>query len=193
MKLSVIFVLIFVSCVKPQLKNKPLPKLTPLIGEYRAEFKNMYNCNPTKENKINTNYYLNKMSDGSMEVKGNISLSIPFDDNLSVGANAATRGADGNWKNNAYIFHAERGYTTTKNFFSNIDTSGLGFNLKSPIPVGVHIATGFNASDLENINYIPKKFAYGSYKIRVFLTDKKNQHFGCLETIVQLKPPSKIL
>lgn len=44
----------------------------------------MYNCNPTKENKINTNYYLNKMSDGSMEVKGNISLSIPFDDNLSV-------------------------------------------------------------------------------------------------------------
>jgi len=30
------------------------------------------------------NYYLNKMSDNSKEIKGNASLLMPFDDNLSV-------------------------------------------------------------------------------------------------------------
>jgi len=45
------------------------------------------------------------------------------------------RGADGNWKNNTYIFHAEQAYTTAKNFMSKIDTNGLGFNLKYPVPV----------------------------------------------------------
>lgn len=49
--------------------------------------------------------------------------------------NFSIRGADGDWKNNTYIFHAEQAYTTSKNIMSKIDTSGLGFNFKYPIPV----------------------------------------------------------
>jgi len=44
----------------------------------------MYNCNTMSQNKINLNYYLNKMSDNSKEIKGNLSNVIPIDDNLSV-------------------------------------------------------------------------------------------------------------
>ncbi|XP_016657970.1 uncharacterized protein LOC107883082 [Acyrthosiphon pisum] len=192
MKLSVIFVLILVSRIKPERTNNK-PRLKLPIGEYRIDIKKIYSCNTTRQNDIHANYYLNKTSDNSKEIKGNLSLLMPFDDNLSMDINFSVRGADGDWKNNTYIFHAEQAFTKTKNLMSKIDTSGLGFNLKHPVPVGFYVATGFNVSNLDNLNYIPKEFAYGLYKIRYILTDKKHQHFGCFVTIIQLKRPSEII
>jgi len=52
-----------------------------------------------------------------------------------MNVNFSVRGTDGEWKNNTYIFHADQAYTSSKNFMSKIDTSGLGFNLKHPVPV----------------------------------------------------------
>jgi len=34
---------------------------------------------------------------------------------------------------------------------------------------GVYIATGFDTSNFEKLNYLPKTIAYGTYKIRVVL------------------------
>ncbi|KAL5243209.1 hypothetical protein ACI65C_010619 [Semiaphis heraclei] len=85
MKLSVIFVLLLVNRIKPERTNdKLLLKLPAIIGEYRTDFKKMYNCNTMSQNKITLNYYLNKMTDNSMEIKGNLSNVIPIDDNLST-------------------------------------------------------------------------------------------------------------
>lgn len=47
-------------------------------------FKKIYNCNVMRQNKIHVNYNLIKISDDYKEVKGNVSLSMPIDDNLSV-------------------------------------------------------------------------------------------------------------
>jgi len=54
---------------------------------------------------------------------------------------------------------------------------------------GVYIATGFDTSNLEKLNYIPKTFAYGTYKIRSVLKDIQNQSYGCVIIIVQLLRP----
>lgn len=40
---------------------------------------------------------------------------------------------------------------------------------------GVYIATGFDTSNFEKLNYIPKTFAYGTYKIRSVLKDIKTK------------------
>jgi len=56
---------------------------------------------------------------------------------------------------------------------------------------GVYVATNFNASNLQNLNYIPKKLPYGMYKIHLFITDKKNQRISCFVTIIQIKQLSE--
>jgi len=48
------------------------------------DIKKVYDCSAMRNNNIHVNYNLIRMSDGSKELKGNASLSIPFDDNLSV-------------------------------------------------------------------------------------------------------------
>lgn len=101
---SVIFILILVGHVKPDKRNEnvflKLPavvsrfvsfsdtkKLINIIklfqGEYRMIFKSMRNCKPVND-KIQFNYYLNKKSDNSTELKGNITALTPIDDSLSV-------------------------------------------------------------------------------------------------------------
>lgn len=54
---------------------------------------------------------------------------------------------------------------------------------------GVYIATGFDTSNFEKLNYIPKTFAYGTYKILAVLKDKKKESYGCAIFIVQLMRP----
>ncbi|KAL5243208.1 hypothetical protein ACI65C_010618 [Semiaphis heraclei] len=143
-------------------------------GEYRANFKSFYNCNP-ETNKIQFNYYLNKKSDNSTEIKGNMTILKPIDDFLFMDVNVATKEANGAWKENSFLFRSEKACSTSKKFVSQIDSNGLGFNFTCPITQGVYIATGFDTSNFEKLNYIPKTFAYGTYKIRSVLKDIKTK------------------
>lgn len=54
-----------------------------LQGEFKLIFKGVLRCVPPPD-KIKLNFYLNKNSINSSEVKGNITLLVPFDDSLSV-------------------------------------------------------------------------------------------------------------
>ncbi|KAL4122563.1 hypothetical protein QTP88_014869 [Uroleucon formosanum] len=69
--------------VKPNKKNETVFLKLPM-GEYRMNFKKMYNCNVMRQNNIHVNYNLIKIADDSKEVKGNVSLLMPIDDNLSI-------------------------------------------------------------------------------------------------------------
>ncbi|XP_060854749.1 LOW QUALITY PROTEIN: uncharacterized protein LOC132932404 [Rhopalosiphum padi] len=183
----VILILIFVSHVKPNKRNENDFLRLPM-GEYRAIFKTIYNCNPVAD-KIQFNYYLNKKPDNSTEVKGNMTALIPIDDSLLVDANIAIKDVNGAWKENSFLFHSEKACSTAKKFTTQIDLSGLGFNFTCPITAGTYIATGLDTSNYKKLNYIPKTFPYGTYKVRFVLKDKKKQSYGCLMSIIQVVRP----
>ncbi|XP_022170333.1 uncharacterized protein LOC111033740 [Myzus persicae] len=181
---SVILILILVGSVRSGKRNENVFLKLP-VGEYRTNFKSLYNCNAVSD-KIQFNYYLNKKSDNSTEIKGNMTLVKPIDDSLFIDVNIAVKEANGAWKENSFLFRSAKACSTFKKFVGQLDLSGLGYNCTCPITEGVYIATGFDASNFEKFNYIPKTFAYGTYKIRAGLKDIKNQSYGCIICIVQL-------
>lgn len=55
-----------------------------LKGEYQINLKSIQNCCSTNNDKIHLNYYINRKSDNSTEIKGNITTTIIIDETLSV-------------------------------------------------------------------------------------------------------------
>lgn len=53
-------------------------------GEYRVHCKAIMFCNSTRNTDVQGNFYLNKKTKSKTELKGNITLKIPFDDSLTV-------------------------------------------------------------------------------------------------------------
>lgn len=52
-------------------------------GPYQIRIKRILSCNPTSHN-IQFNFYLDKKSFNSTEIKGNVTSQYPFDDSLYV-------------------------------------------------------------------------------------------------------------
>uniref|UniRef100_A0A2S2NN31 MD-2-related lipid-recognition domain-containing protein n=1 Tax=Schizaphis graminum TaxID=13262 RepID=A0A2S2NN31_SCHGA len=118
-----------------------------------------------------------------------MTILMPIDDSLFVDINIAAKDVNGAWKENSFLFHSEKACSTAKKLTTKIDLRGLGLNLTCPITVGVYIATGLDTSNYEKLNYIPKTFPYGTYKLRSVLKDKKKQSYGCLITIIEVVRP----
>jgi len=55
-----------------------------LQGEYRLFFDKVYPCISGKNNTVQFNIYSNKKTSSITEIKGNVTLLTPLDDNLIV-------------------------------------------------------------------------------------------------------------
>uniref|UniRef100_A0A2S2NQB8 MD-2-related lipid-recognition domain-containing protein n=1 Tax=Schizaphis graminum TaxID=13262 RepID=A0A2S2NQB8_SCHGA len=98
--------------------------------------------------------------------------------------------AGGNWKDNTLYHKSPKGCSSFKHLMGTSWTAimnGLGMeNVTCPIPPGIYTATGMDTSLLSNTN-IPKTFVYGTYKIRLYYTIKK-EVYSCNILIIEFKP-----
>ncbi|XP_029342811.1 uncharacterized protein LOC107884569 [Acyrthosiphon pisum] len=124
-------------------------------------------------------------------ILGNSTLEIPIDDTLFLEFNMALKDSFGKWKENVFMHTTPNACSSAKKLTGNVANAfahGVGLkNFNCPVPAGVYIANGLNASILKETN-IPKTFFYGTYKFHVQYS-RKNEKFGCQVYIVEFKRP----
>ncbi|XP_060881515.1 uncharacterized protein LOC132952993 [Metopolophium dirhodum] len=189
MKCLLINLIVFVIVVNSDtIKRLFLPQLP--IGEYRVNVLGVIRYDSIQSNgQIKFNLYLSKTSANISEIKGNITNSIPIDDSLNVEINMAVKDSIGGWKENAHIFKESKACSSIKSFFGDLwnrVTDSLGiYNTTCHIPVGFYRAPGLN-TDKNLFSNFPKKFFYGTYKMRVHY-EKNNIVYGCLTFVIEMK------
>ncbi|CAI6348858.1 unnamed protein product [Macrosiphum euphorbiae] len=162
------------------------------LGPYKVNFKQVRICDPSKFYKIQHNFYLsyNQISN-STEIRGTTISIIPFDDTMFMEANVASRGADGNWKDNTYMHKSPKACSTFRNIMGAEWTTvmtDLGIkNATCPIPPGNYTAIGVDTSLFLNTN-LPKTFVYGTYRLRYYHT-RNNEVYSCVLYVFEIKPP----
>ncbi|XP_029342257.1 uncharacterized protein LOC115033581 [Acyrthosiphon pisum] len=154
-------------------------------------FKQVYNCIPTQNAKIQFNMSLSHKDNIPMLV-ANSSSTIPFDDNLSVEMKMALKDSSGVWKENVFIHKSPNACSSLKRLFGKGWPElihGYGYpTINCPIPPGVYISPGMNMQSIcENANF-PKMFIYGTYKLHMYYT-RKNEINGCQGIIFDIKRP----
>ncbi|CAH1720400.1 unnamed protein product [Aphis gossypii] len=161
---------------------------TSPIGPYKLVMKQLYSCNPTKNNKIQHNWYLSHR-DNTTFILGNTTGDIPFDDTLSFEVKMALRDSHGRWQENSFMQKWTKACTFIKYIAGKAwpeISFGLGFNTtKCPIPANFYDAPGMDISIIKNTN-VPKSFLYGTYKFNVYYT-RQNEIYGCQICILEIK------
>ncbi|CAI6348051.1 unnamed protein product [Macrosiphum euphorbiae] len=177
-----------VSCIGSRYLNilSALP-----LGPYKLNFKQVRICDPSKFYKLQHNFYLsyNPITNSTV-IRGNTSSIIPFEDTLFMEANVASRGADGNWKDNTYMQKSPKACSSFRNLMGAEWTTvmnGLGIkNATCPIPPGNYTGTGVDTSLFLNTNF-PKTFVYGTYRLRYSYT-RNNEVCTCLIYVFEITP-----
>ncbi|CAH1720398.1 unnamed protein product [Aphis gossypii] len=161
---------------------------TSPIGPYKIVMKQLYSCNPTKNNKIQHNWYLSHR-DNTTFILGNTTGDIPFDDTLSFEVKMALRDSHGRWQENSFMQKWTKACTFIKYIAGKAwpeISFGLGFNTtKCPIPANFYYAPGMDISIIKKTN-VPKSFLYGTYKLNVYYT-RQNEIYGCQNYILEVK------
>ncbi|XP_016656583.2 uncharacterized protein LOC107882563, partial [Acyrthosiphon pisum] len=162
------------------------------LGEYRIVIDKLYPCEKTKNYPLQFNWYLSKKTSSITELKGNMTLLIPFDDTLTIDFNYASWGSTGGWVPNAYNLNTKKACSTIKYLVGNAWLNFLeGFNIptnKCPWPVGTYITSGIDKKKLEDMNF-PKTYFYGKYKVMCRYRNLKNEIVGCIVMEVNLIRP----
>ncbi|XP_016660864.1 uncharacterized protein LOC107884034 [Acyrthosiphon pisum] len=191
MKCLLIILIVFVIVVDSDTSKRLfLPQLP--IGEYRVNVLGVIRCDSIQSNdQIKFNLYLSKTSANTSEIKGNITNSVPVDDSLDVEINMAVKDSIGGWKENAHIFKKSKACSSIKSFFGDswtqiTDSLGI-YNATCPIPAGLYRGPGLNTDEHLFSNF-PKKFFYGTYKMRVHY-EKNNIVYGCITFVLEVKRP----
>ncbi|XP_060834898.1 uncharacterized protein LOC132917918 [Rhopalosiphum padi] len=159
------------------------------IGPYRMVFKQVYICNPAHHYKIQMNWHLSH-EDNKTVLLGNTTLEVPFDDNLSLEMKMAFKDSSGSWRENAFMHKALNACTSTKLLLGSVWTTfvnGFGSqNTNCPILPDAYISSGVNPSIFEKSNF-PKELIYGTYKMHIIFNSRKNDIFGCVVFIIEIK------
>ncbi|XP_060869587.1 uncharacterized protein LOC132944321 [Metopolophium dirhodum] len=194
MKHYIICMFIFIQCIfTTSLGSSVDLKLfsSSPVGPYRIVFKQVYNCNPTQNTKMQFNMSLSHKDNSTMLVS-NTSSTIQFDDNLFVEIKMALKDSFGIWKENVYVHKLPNACSTVKQLLGKAWPEmihGFGYpSVNCPIPLGVYTSPGMNLQSIcENGNF-PKMFIYGSYKFHILYT-RKNEIVGCQGFIFDMKRP----
>ncbi|XP_050533135.1 uncharacterized protein LOC126901049 [Daktulosphaira vitifoliae] len=184
-KIMVFKILILLDIVL-SLKRTPLmPNLS--VGKYKLKFKAVSICNETYDYPLKFKYYLSKVSTSKVLLMGNITLKIPFDDNLIIGMNLAVWSKIGGWKDNAYIYQNKEACSSLKFLMGKVWNEYIEKHhfTDCPIQSGFYKSSGFDLSFLDQAN-IPKEFFYGIYKYKIYFSNEKNDQVGCFYIIFDL-------
>ncbi|CAI6344630.1 unnamed protein product [Macrosiphum euphorbiae] len=185
---SMLIQLIFTVGLGSSANSKPL--LSSPIGPYKFLVKQVFNCNPTQDNKIQHNYYISHRANSKM-LLGNTTIDVLFDDTFFLEMNMALKDSFGKWKENVFMHTTPNACSSIKKLIGNAANAFMhGFGLKNlncPIPPGVYIGNGINESELKETN-VPKTFFYGTYKFHVQYS-RNNEKFGCQVYIIEFKRP----
>ncbi|XP_025203844.1 uncharacterized protein LOC112600754 [Melanaphis sacchari] len=169
-------------------KNKFFPNLP--VDEYQVIIKAIIICNLPDDNLIN-NLYLSKTSSNTTELRGNITLKKPLDDNLKVHMNMAVKDSVGGWKNNAHLIRFQKACSQLKNILGEewrVYLKSFGINsFDCPIVPGFYVSKGYDLTNAINRSNFPKNFFYGTYKTSFHFTDKFNEKFSCITFVIEVK------
>ncbi|CAH1737305.1 unnamed protein product [Aphis gossypii] len=164
-------------------------------GEYRINYKAIIKCSSPKSG-IESNFYLSKLSSDRAELRGNFTLKIPLDDNLTFDMNMAIKDSVGGWRDNAHLLKFPNACSTLKNLLGiewRLFINSFGINsLNCPIAPGVYESSGYDLTAATVNSSFPKTFFYGTYKVRFHFSDKLNIAHGCSNFILEIKRPWEI-
>ncbi|XP_050441498.1 uncharacterized protein LOC126846258 [Adelges cooleyi] len=168
------------------------------FGEYKVKFKAVFQCDDKIDYLIKTNVHLHRATKTKTEIRGNITMDVPFDDSIKLKFNMAILDRIGGWKDNAYVFNTTNGCTTLKTFFrKEFWTSYTNNNnntsvLECPVPSGFYEMDGLDLTLVQKLN-IPKKFFYGTYKLYLYYTDENDTTIGCTVFVFEILRPWEVL
>ncbi|XP_050527863.1 uncharacterized protein LOC126897958 [Daktulosphaira vitifoliae] len=171
------------------LERTPLMPNLP-VGKYKLKFKAISVCNETIDYPMKFKYYLSKASTSRVLLMGNITLRIPFDDNLNFNVNLAVWSKIGGWKDNAYLYQNNKACSSLKYLLGKVWNEYIEKHnfTDCPIQPGFYKLNGFDLSYLDQTD-VPKEFFYGTYKQKIFYSNKKNDQVGCYFIIFDLLRP----
>uniref|UniRef100_A0A2S2P1L1 MD-2-related lipid-recognition domain-containing protein n=1 Tax=Schizaphis graminum TaxID=13262 RepID=A0A2S2P1L1_SCHGA len=182
------FVLIGYFYILVKSKNVFMPNLP--VGEYRTVIEKMYSCQST--NSIQFHVYLNKRTSNITEIKGNLSVMMPFDDSFTLDVNAASWSLTGGWKPNSMVYLSKNACRSLKMFAGNAWYSVIkAFNIprtSCPLPAGTYTTSGMDLKELEGHNF-PKVYFYGKYKFTFKLKNEENKVHCCVVLELSLIRP----
>ncbi|XP_060848056.1 uncharacterized protein LOC132927530 [Rhopalosiphum padi] len=168
------------------IKSKTIFMHNLALGEYRTVSEKIYSCQSTNLIKFNT--YFSKRTSNITEMKGNFSVSIPFDDSLSLDINAASWSSIGGWIPNSMVYLSKNACSSLKKFAGNAWYSIIkAFNMPTtscPIPSGIYITSGMDLKELEERHNFPKVYFYGKYKVTFKIKNVENKVIFC--TVLEL-------
>ncbi|XP_050525979.1 uncharacterized protein LOC126896876 [Daktulosphaira vitifoliae] len=159
-------------------------------GKYKLVFKAVFPCNRNNTYPINLNWYLSKVTATKTVLRGNTTAYIGFDENIYFNINMAIWSKIGGWVDNAFVYQNKDACSTLKMFMGKVwnDFCTKGNFKGCPILPGIYIMDGFDLSLIEQSNF-PKEFFYGTYKFKLFYTNKNNETVGCLYLVMDIKRP----
>ncbi|XP_016662300.1 uncharacterized protein LOC107884518 [Acyrthosiphon pisum] len=178
----------FFSLIQPHTHFMPnLP-----MGEYRTVFDKLYPCDSTRNYSFQFNNYFNKKTAIITELKGNVTILIPFDDTLTLDINFSSWGSTGGWIPNSNTYITKKGCSALKNLGGNAWlTVTKDFNIPNascPVPVGTYITSGIDLKKFEDHNF-PKVYFYGKYKLVFKVKNIEGKVLGCEIVEVNLIRP----
>eukprot|EP00102_Acyrthosiphon_pisum_P007741 XP_003243254.1 PREDICTED: uncharacterized protein LOC100569067 [Acyrthosiphon pisum] len=173
-----------------QSKNIFMPNLP--FGEYRLIIDKLYQCGSSTNHTIKLNIFSSKKTFNITEMKGNITLLKPYNDDLTFDMNVSTWGSTGGWIPNHYILIRKKACSSLRNLYGNAwFTLVNAFNVptdRCPIPAGTYITSGYELTKLEDMN-LPKVIHYGKYKLVGRVKNVENKDVGCIVVEVNLIRP----
>ncbi|XP_050439217.1 uncharacterized protein LOC126844836 [Adelges cooleyi] len=162
------------------------------FGEYKLKFLGAFICNESINYPMMFNLHLSRISETKRVLTGKIILRIPFDDSLTFHLNMAVLDKIGGWKYNAFVYRQPYGCSSFKKMMGQVWLPFLRSFDKSitdcPINIGNASLIGFDLSLLEK-SYFPKKYFYGTYKLKIQYTNKEDDIVGCLILVIEFVRP----
>ncbi|XP_029346445.1 uncharacterized protein LOC100568985 [Acyrthosiphon pisum] len=161
-------------------------------GEYRLVIDKVYPCGSRTNHTIRLNIFSSKKTLNITEIKGNITLLKPYDDDLTLDLNVSTWGSTGGWIPNHYILIRKKACSSLRNLYGNAWFTLLNaFNVSTdrcPIPLGTYITSGYDLTKFEDMN-LPKLIFYGKYKLVGRIKNVENKEVGCIVAETNLIRP----
>ncbi|XP_050535704.1 uncharacterized protein LOC126902452 [Daktulosphaira vitifoliae] len=160
------------------------------VGKYKLKFKAVSICNESVDYPMKFKYYLSKVSTTKALLMGNVTLNIPFDDNLKLHLNLAVWSKIGGWKDNANVYQNKRACSHQKFLLGNVWSEYIEKHnfTDCPIQPGFYKINGFDISHISNAN-LPKEYFYGTYKQKIFYNNEKDIQVGCYFLVYDLIRP----
>ncbi|XP_050528736.1 uncharacterized protein LOC126898574 isoform X2 [Daktulosphaira vitifoliae] len=166
-------------------------------GEFKLKYHYITSCDSPEKNLIQYNLFFSKRSPTITDLKGNLTFFVPFDNTVTFTTNFAVKGSNNAWFNNAHIMTFKKACETMTILFRSKAYEEFLTAFKIPKPgcplkPGVYVSSGFDLNFITDIEYFPKVFFYGIYKVNMTFTNTKEKFLGCFIIVVDVVRPWEI-